>query len=85
MIAVARKSKRKRRCPKPRHVCKDCGRVTSDLYWTFLSRYRMKLPRCADCHEQAVRRATEEDEPNLARMRWESATQKCREKVPEVW
>lgn len=47
-------------------VCRDCRRRSSDVYWVNVLGKKMSQPRCSECHEQAVRRATREwmDEAN---------------------
>ncbi len=39
-------------------ACRDCGRVTKDLYWYGVRQSKMKQPRCSVCHQIAVQRDT---------------------------
>lgn len=39
-------------------ACRDCGRVTGDLYWYSVCQAKMKQPRCSVCHQIAVQRVT---------------------------
>ena len=38
-----------------KHQCRDCGRMSSDLYWTNVKGQKLYSPRCAACHEEALR------------------------------
>ena len=45
---------------KPQHPCRDCGTVTSNLYWMAPNGTKMKKPRCQECHEKMANRRPDE-------------------------
>jgi hypothetical protein len=44
-------------------VCRDCGEVSSDLYWFSDKGQKLEKPRCRGCHELGVVRIKEPDRP----------------------